>query len=537
MFQWWLAHAAHSAVHLQNPLFAAELNVPMGVNLMANTSVLGVGIPLIPVTLLFGPQISYVVYLTLALAGSAAAAYYVLSRYAVRSRMAAFVGGAFFGMAPGIIHHANGQPNFASNFLLPFIVLRVFRLRESGRVVRNGLALGLLVTWQVFLNEELLLLTAMGVVFVVLLYAVLQRDEARRGVRSFVTAGAIAVATALVLLAYPIWFQFRGAQHYHGIQEVFGDWGEDVTAFFSFARDTLAGTPTVENTIGATEQNSWFGWPLVVLLLVTVVLMWRRSLAARIVTITGVVFAALAAGPEIRIHGDKTAIPGPWRLLDWFPLLKYMYPSRMVYVTIACVAVLLALACDALPRLAITQSTVRFRTAWCLLVVVALVPIIPKPMPATSRPHVPPFITNESWRTYVDAQHTLVTVPLPNNTLGLKAMLWHAIALQEFNMPRGYFLGPDEEGVGMFGAPTRPTSELFYQVEKSGRVPVITDRMKQDTLADLRFWKAAIIVLDESEPHEEQMWTTVTRLTGITPHPVDGVWVWDVKALVNEARR
>jgi hypothetical protein len=245
-FESWLVHAAYSVTHLQNPLFSHQMNIPLGVNAMANTSVLGVGIPLTPVTLLFGPQISYAVYLTLALAGSAAAGYHVLSRHLVRSRVAAFIGAGFFGFAPGIVHHANGQPNFVTNFLLPFIVLRVFRLAEPGRARYHGLVLGLLVTWQVFVNEELLLLTALGMAFVVGLYAVLRPAEARRAARPFVRAGAVAVGCASLLLAYPVWFQFRGPQHYHGIQQEFSAWGEDVTAYVTFARDTLAGTPAVE---------------------------------------------------------------------------------------------------------------------------------------------------------------------------------------------------------------------------------------------------------------------------------------------------
>jgi hypothetical protein len=536
-FFWWLSHAARSVVHWDNPFFAPDLNVPMGVNLMANTSVLGVAIPLTPITLLFGPQVSYIIYLTLALAGSAAACYYVFSRYLVKSRLAAAIGAAFFGFAPGIIHHASGQPNFVSNFLLPFIVLRVFRLREPGRMLRNSVVLGLLVTWQIFINEETLLLAALGTIFAVLLHALMRPREVRGYALRFVAAGSLAVAVALPLLAYPLWFQFRGPQHYHGIQVVFSDWGEDVTAYFTFARDTLAGNAAVEKTIGLTEQNSWFGAPLMVLILIMVVLMWRRSLAARITTITGVFFAVLAAGPTIRLNGQKTTFSGPWQLMQSFPLVKFMYPSRMVYVVIACVAVLLALACDALPKLSISRSVVPFKLAWGLAVAMALVPILPKPMPATTAPDVPAFITQEQWRPYVDRNHSLVTVPPANNTVGLKSVLWHAVSLQDYNMPRGYFLGPDSKGVGLFGAPGRKTSELLYRIASTGQVPPITDQMKLDAVTDLRFWRAALLVLDTNDPHESLLWQVTTTLTGVQPTYAGGVWLWDVREIVDGTGR
>ena len=130
--------------------------------MIANTSVLGVTLPMAPVTLLFGPRIAYFVWMIGALAGTAFSGYWVLQRYLVKSRVAAFLGGAFIGFAPGIVHHANGQPNFISNFLLPLIVARVARLGIDGRWRRDGLILGGLVSYQLFLNEELLLITAVG---------------------------------------------------------------------------------------------------------------------------------------------------------------------------------------------------------------------------------------------------------------------------------------------------------------------------------------------------------------------------------------
>ena len=63
---------------------------------------------------------------------------------------------------------------------------------------------------------------------------------------------------------------------------MFHSWGEDLAAFVTFARDTVAGDEAVEKTIGLTEQNTWFGWPLVLLSLVALVLLVRRSLTARI---------------------------------------------------------------------------------------------------------------------------------------------------------------------------------------------------------------------------------------------------------------
>lgn len=351
-FEWLFAHGAYSVRHLENPLFTARQNAPDGVNMMANTSLLGVTLPLAPLTMLLGPQVMYALYLGAALAATAGTGYWMLSRHLVRSRAAAFVGGAFLGFAPGIIHHANGQPNFVSNFLLPLIVVRVLRLGEPGRWRRNGLVLGALVTYQIFINEEMLLLTALACLVVVLAYAVQRPAATRAAAGTFLAGLGVAGGLALVLAAYPIWFQFNGPQSYRGLQGgVFHNWGEDLVAFVTFARDTWAGDPAVEKTIGLTEQNTWFGWPLVLLSVVALVLLVRRSLPARIAAVLIVVFTVASIGPRVRFNGVETGVRGPWSYVsDDLPLVEMMMPTRLTLVVAAAVGVLLALTWDAAHR-------------------------------------------------------------------------------------------------------------------------------------------------------------------------------------------
>src|SRR5262249_49142157 len=117
---------------------------------------------LVPVTLLFGPQVAFALLLTLGLAATAGAWYWVLSRHLGTSRLAAAIGGGFAGFAPGLVNHTNGHPNLVAQFLVPFLVWRALTLRT----VRDGVLLGLLVTWQAFINEELLFLAGLaGLVF------------------------------------------------------------------------------------------------------------------------------------------------------------------------------------------------------------------------------------------------------------------------------------------------------------------------------------------------------------------------------------
>ncbi|SBV27166.1 Protein of unknown function [Micromonospora krabiensis] len=557
-FEWLFAHGAYSVQHLENPLFTTRQNAPDGVNMMANTSLLGMTLPLAPLTMLLGPQVMYALYLGGALAATAATSYWVLSRYLVRSRAAAFVGGGFLGFAPGIVHHANGQPNFVSNFLLPLIVARVLRLSEPGRWRRNGLVLGLLVAYQIFINEEMLLLTALACLIVVLAYAVQRPRDAWARAGTFAAALGVGGGVALLLTAYPIWFQFNGPQSYRGLQGgVFHNWGEDLAAFVTFPRDSWAGDPAVEQTIGLTEQNTWFGWPLVLVALVALVLLVRRSLAARILAVLVVVFTVGSLGPRIRLNGVETEVNGPWHYLrDDLPLVEMMMPTRLTLVVAGAVGVLLALAWDRLARLGRPAATVRVpaqRTAeadetmpasatagsgrrrWLRFVgyaaiAAAVLPLLPRPLPAQPVDPPPHFITAGGWRPYVPDGRTLVPVPIPSNVHGLPTLRWSALTGQEFPVPGGYFIGPNEKGEGVFGAPNRPTSTLIYSTMDTGTVPALTDENRRQAVEDLRWWRASVVVLG-AHPRETVLRELMTGLLG-APQRVDDVWVWDVRPLV-----
>ncbi|MFI2713134.1 hypothetical protein ACH495_23725 [Micromonospora sp. NPDC018662] len=556
-FEWLFAHGAYSVRHLENPLFTARQNAPDGVNMMANTSLLGVTLPLAPLTMLLGPQVMYALYLGAALSATAATAYWTLSRHLVRSRGAAFVGGAFLGFAPGIVHHANGQPNFVSNFLLPLIVARVLRLGEPGRWRRNGVALGLLVAYQIFINEEMLLLTALACLVVVVAYAVQRPRETRARAGSFLAAISVGGGVALLLTAYPIWFQFNGPQSYRGLQGgVFHNWGEDLMAFVTFARDTVAGDEAVEKTIGLTEQNTWFGWPLVLVGLVALALLVRRSVPARIVGVLVVLFTIASIGPVVRFDGVETSVAGPWAYVpDDLPLVEMMMPTRLSLVVVAAVGVLLALAWDALARAgrpgnaavpaprsgghdddptdagtadtAVTGRRRVLRLVGYAAIAAALLPLFPRPLPAQRMDPPPHFITDGGWRPYVPAGRTLVPVPIPSNVHGLPTLRWSALTGQEFPIPGGYFIGPNELGEGVFGAPNRPTSTLIYATMDKNELPAITPENRRQAVEDLRFWRASVVVLGAG-PREAVLRDLMTALLGPAQR-VDDVWLWDVR--------
>jgi hypothetical protein len=528
-FEWVLAHAARTVPRLENPLFTRLMNAPDGVNLMANTSILALAVPLIPVTLLFGPAVSFLVLLVGALAGTAAAWYLLLSRQVVNRWPAAALGGAFAGFAPAMISQDTGHPNVAGQFVVPVIVLAVLSLGEPGNPVRRGLGLAGLVVFQSFLNEEVLFLTALALAVFLLAYAVPHRSQAVRYVRDAAPALGVAVLVAGAVLAYPLWLQFAGPQSYHGLPEFVRGYSTDLAAFPAYARRSLAGrAEAVEHLAqGPTEENTFFGWPLIILVAAAAVYLYR-SRAARALAVTGVVFAVLSLGSQVNRGGQPTGVPGPWRLLVPLPLFDSVVPTRLALVLTPVIAVLLALLVDRLAAEAPVQPPERL--LWTAALVAALLPVVPTPLPAVPRPPVPHFFTSGTWREYVPVDGTIVPVPMGWYPYA-DAMRWATAADLRFRIVGGYFLGPDParpDGPAIYGPGGSATERMLAAAADSATPPPVEPSQRDEVLGELRRWRATTLVLPVATGNADVLRATVDHVAG-TGRRVDDVWLWDLR--------
>jgi hypothetical protein len=504
------------------------------VNLMANTAFLGMALPLVPVTLLFGPGVTYALSLAIALAGTAAAWYVVLLRHVTRSRVAAFAAAAFCGFAPGLVGHGNGHPNLAAQFLLPLIISGLIRLRTSTNLVRSGVILGLLITWQVFLNEELLLFTAAAGGLMVLVYLCSRPRQAWSEAGRFSAGVGLALGVAVVLTAYPLWFQFHGPQHYHGPFLWAPNYWTDLAGYPSYGGNSIAGQLSSSSSLNGdpAETNAFVGLPVCIVALVTAVALWR-VLAVRVAAVVAVVFMVLSLGSEITYRGADTHVAGPWRLVAKLPLFDTVITPRMALVVIPAFGVLVAAAADRLlgPGAAEMTGDDRARrvVGWGLVAAV-LVPLVPTPLRASQPVPLPAFITTGAWRQVV-AGGTLV--PVPPDPFNEATLHWLVATNMQLPIADGYFIGPTNpmDATARYGPPDRSTGLMLSAVAQSGVVPPVSDRMRAITRADLRYWNADAMVMMTPQPNADALAQTVDALLGRQGYESGGVWVWDVHDL------
>lgn len=539
LFEWLLSYGTYAASHGRDPLYTYLLNVPDGANLAVNTSATVLAVVFAPVTWIAGPPISFLAILTLNLVATPYAWYWLISRHLGASPLAAVVGGLFCGFAPAMVSHANAHLNWTAQWLMVLIVWAALRLAApGGRLVWRGAVLGLLVAAGFSVAAEGLFFTALAVAVFMLVWVLGRRSEARALAGRFFHGLVVAGGVAGALLAYPLWLHFFGPQRYHGIGFDQRIHSEDLAAYGGYPARSLGGLAWHDARLAPnpTEETTFFGIPLLVLVVACFAVLWRaaspdRRLVLRALGVTALVFAVLSLGPRLKWHGDIKDIWLPYAGLAHLPMFDAALPARLALVLTPIVGILLAWTVDHLRS--VSGWT---RGAWVVAFAVALVPLVPIPLATMERDPVPRFFTSGAWKSYVPDRGTVVPLPIPSDLLP-DGQRWQADALAKgdpvFAIPAGFFLGPGPDGRSQIGPIPRPTEKLLFNATKSGKVPQVTEADRAQAREDLSYWRASIVVLaDEVSSahwlaHYDALRETAIALFG-PPERVDDVWLWRI---------
>lgn len=543
IFEWMLAAVAHQVAHLHNPLFSPAGDAPYGVNLMANPSVVGYGVLFSPLTLAVGAAAVLVFLLAFNLFATAVAWYWFFLRYPAPDaetglqprRAVAVLGAAVCAYSPAMIAHSYAHPNLTGQWLVPLIADRVFRICR-GRDLRSGAILGLLVSLEISISEELVLITALALGLIVLVHVISHPRRSLALAPAFAYGIGAAGAVAAPLLAYPLWFQFRGPRSFTGSPWQPANYEANLASYLHYSPLSIAGDAADATRLAPniTEATAFVGIPLLVLVLALVV--WRRSdPAIRAVAATALVLVVLSLGP-VPTYGSRVIghAHAPWNLIGGLPGFVDALPVRVslgVFPLLAYILVAGLLHIRSRPR----------KVAWAAYAVLAaaLVPALPLPLSTQPRPTVPAFYADGLWRQCVPPGGTLLSFPLDAT-----AMRWSTAADLGFNIVGGTFFGP-AEGTRAYGPVSpRATGFLLDETDQTGKVPPVTASVRAQVAADIAFWHADCVALQSVE--QPMAATANLAPTGLPlEHPaadrelldelfgpgkrIGGVWTWSTR--------
>jgi hypothetical protein len=477
---WFFRYDATAIVHGHLPaLVTTAMNAPQGVNVMWNTFMLLPGALLTPVTLLLGPQVALTIFMTAGFAGSALAMFAVLRRWGA-SVAAAVLGGAVYGFSPAVLHSAIGHYDLQFAVLPPLIIdagLRLATRRVSA--VRGGLWLGLLITAQVFITEEILAVTAIAGAVLLAVVAASRPRAVAGSVRRLAAGLAVAAGVTAVIAGYPLGVQFFGPLGQHGSPFRLDFFKNDLSSFvvpssYQLFRTGSSAAAAARYQGQLPEYLGYLGWPLIIVLVLAAIACWRR-LPARAAAVACLVLGVFSLGGTLLSGGHgHPAIKLPWYWLQGLPLLESALPDRFSLVADGAAAALLAFAVDAAvpafaalaarchPRLRLPRLAAGWRPLAVVMAgaVLAVLPIVPRPLPAAAATPVPPGWSAAFAALRLPATASVLVVPIPMSTF-TEPLRWQA----ETGVPRslvgGYFMGPDGHGKAYIDGSGTPPAGLY----------------------------------------------------------------------------
>ena len=342
IFMWSLAWWPHALLHGLNPFVTDAVFAPDRVDLGGVTAVPGAALVVTPVTLLFGPIVSYNL---LMLASPVLAAFFafLLCRYISRSFPASLVGGYLFGFSAYMLGQMLGHLNLVLIFPIPAAVHLTLRLIDGRIGERRFIAMMALTLAALLLFSTEIALTFVLLGGVALVAAFALAPAARERLIAAVKPILVAGAGAAIVTSPVIYYGVKGnvTAGTQGIGDLFG--GDALgflvpTKVIRLGRKYFAAVSAGFTSGDGAESGIYVGLPLALIVARYTITRWRLT-STRILLAMLAVVGVLLLGSHLHIAGHPT-IPLPWKVIDR-SLLREAVPARLglyMFLIVAAIA-------------------------------------------------------------------------------------------------------------------------------------------------------------------------------------------------------
>ncbi|HTU74493.1 MAG TPA: hypothetical protein VMG38_13340, partial [Trebonia sp.] len=304
--------------------------------------------------------------------------------------------------------------------------------------------------------------------------AIAARPRAVAGRLPDVATGlAAGLALAAAVAGYPLWVQFFGPLRQPGSPFAADFYKNDLAGLvqpsgFLLLHTASSATFAHKFQGGLPEYLGYLGWPMLAGLAVVAARFWRRP-AVRATAVAFAVLTVFSLGGTLLAGGDEHGlIKLPWYWLQTLPVTGSVIPDRFSIVADGAAAAVLAFGFDAA-----RSRWPSARRIVAVLVLAALIPLVPAPLPAAKAAPLPAGWTATFTALRLPAGAHVLVVPIPVSTY-TAPLRWAADTGQPASMIGGYFMGPT------WGGPAATdgnglSSEAMYLNQlwaRSARVPV-----------------------------------------------------------------
>lgn len=507
---WFFAWIPHSLAHGLNPFFSHAILVPDGVNLAQNTTAPILGLLTVPFSAFLGPIARGNLMEILAMPVSAIAMFLVLRHWRVWSPAAA-IAGLVYGFSPFAIGQGLGHVVLAFLPWPPLIAsLAAEVLLQIGSARRKAIWLGLILAFQFLSEPEMFVIIILVAAGLLLCSVILSWRLTIERVASVWKPGLLALSVMGLLLAYPIWMELFGPQHYVGTaQPILNPYFNDLLSFIHpgpMQRISVGFRSLAVPLSNASEAGSFIGWPL---LLISIALAARSRKSKRMQAAVGFTLCALvlSLGRRLVIEGHVTPVRLPFGVLVHLPLLGNILPSRFSLAMFLGLAGVVAFGLDDMHRRPPRRplSRIHQRQAFSLATL-TFAAIVVSQFPQWPYAYQPAKRLPVDIRTAIPNRHPVaITYPYASPNFP-EPQLWQIQENFSFSLLGGYAEHPDvhQRSVGVPNPLNPPGLDLFLEGQE-GYNPYlpprpITPNLIEITRRTLKVYDVRLIIVDRSAP-------------------------------------
>ncbi len=517
-----MAQAPGAIIHGVNPLANSWANWPYGANYMDNTAEPLLALLMAPITLAISPIFSLNLLFTLTVWANCFVCYLVV-QHLTRNRLAAFIAGLLFGFSPMATGAATNHEHVLFDLLPPVMFLLLWRLCTGrGRPLWNGIALGVSMAVQLYVFTEPLVDCVVVAALGLPVAAVIYRRQLAQRLVPLLEGALAAVVTFQLLASYGLYIyidgpaHINGAAHRGGLPTLSADLLSPVLPTFDQryrlgigARGarlvgTFAGSQFLPNL---SENGAYVGIPLLVILILAAVWLWRRPLV-RWAAGLAIVALIFSMGPRLHIDRHSTSIPLPFDIMARVPLLDGVLSgaiaSRFAIIEWFFLALMLGIALSELygrvqrpgwrhNRLSPSRSLAA-GLAVVVVAVVGLFPLVPK-WPYYEAPVPLPGLAVGSQLRSLPTGQVLLGYPFP--TANTYLMVFQAEDKMRFRIVGGSLIQPKtkDENLGSFAPASTCQSILngYFDLEELGGL-ALSSKVLANCAADMLGWKVQTVL-------------------------------------------
>jgi hypothetical protein len=452
---WFLAWPAHALPHLMNPFQSTAMNHPWGVNLLTNTSMPLLGFLGMPLTWLFGPVVTYTIFLRLGMVLSAASMQFVARRLGI-SRSGALVAGLIYGFSTMQVTQGSVHLFLVFAPLPPLMFYSLYcGLIQRWSPRRAGVTLGALFAADFLVSAEQALIAAIAIaVGLVVAAALYPRAISHEIIGRLGVISGCCVGLAGVILAIPV-VEMNSHAHVSGtvhpwIQSFVTDAASIVLPGPQTWLHPIHFVESASLALRDGENGAYIGIALLALVTWGCVKQWRRPLV-RVSAVTTLVVLGLSLGRALNVDGHVTALHSPYSWFASVPYVQNILPVRFMSMVWIGVATLAGVAIDSLVVRVVrarSESVAKART-WSLgaasCVAIVLISLLPAHSYSMVRTRVEPWLKSSELTRVIAPGSTVLFYPFPLAESN-HAMLVQAVSGFEYNIIGGEAIVGDRDG-------------------------------------------------------------------------------------------